>query len=48
MFVFMSVVVTVGLCENVSCVAVVVEYSGVLSRGVLKYGVGLYSGCDGC
>ena len=46
MFVFMSVVVTV--CGNVCCVAAVVENSGFLSLGVLKYVVSLCRGCDGC
>ena len=31
MFVFMSVVVTVGVCGNVSCVAAVVKNSGFLA-----------------
>ena len=35
-------------CGNVCCVAAVVENSGFLSRGVLKYVVCLCRGCDGC
>ena len=37
MFVFMSVVVTVGVCGTVCCVAAVGEDSVFLSLGVLKY-----------
>ena len=49
MFVFMSVVVTVGgVCGNVYCVAAIVEKSGMLSLGVLKYVVCFCRGCDGC
>ena len=43
-FVFMSVVVTVGVCENVCCVAAVVKNSGFFSLGVLKYVVCLCRG----
>ena len=46
-FVFMSVVVTVGVCGIVCCIAAIVEYS-VFSLGALKYVVCLCSGCDGC
>ena len=42
MLVFMSVVVTLGLCGNVCCVAAIVKDSGFLSLGVLKYAVCLY------
>ena len=47
---FMSVVVIVwvGVCGNVCCVAAVVENSVCFSLGVLKYVVCLCSGCDGC
>ena len=38
----------VGVCGNVCCVAAVIEMVGVLSIGVLKYGVCLRRGCDGC
>ena len=48
MFVFMSVVVTVGVCGNVCCVAAVVKNSVFFSLGVLKYVVCLCRGCDGC
>ena len=48
MFVFMSVVVTVGVCDNVCCVAAVVKNSVFFSLGVLKYVVCLCRGCDGC
>ena len=48
MFVFMSVVVSVGVCGNVCGVAAVVENSVFLSLGVLKYVVCLCRGCDGC
>ena len=44
MFVFMSV----GVGVNVCCIAAVVEDSGFLSLGVLKYVVCLCRGCDGC
>ena len=37
----------VGVCGNVSCVAVVVK-DGVFSHGVLKYVVCLCEGCDEC
>ena len=37
MFVFMSVVVCVGVCGNVCCVAAIVKNSGFFSLGVLKY-----------
>ena len=37
-----------GVCGNVCCVAAVVIYSGFLILGVLKYGVCLCKGCDGC
>ena len=47
MFVFMSVVVTVGVCGNVCCVAAVVKDS-VFILGVFKYVVCLCKGCDGC
>ena len=48
MFVFMSVVVTMGVCGEVCCVAAVVKYSDFFSLGVLKYVVCLCSGCDAC
>ena len=51
MFVFMSVVVTVGggVCGNVCCVAAaVVKNSVFFSLGVLKYVVCFCRGCDGC
>ena len=35
-----------GVCGNVCCVAAVVENSGFLSLGVLKYVVCLCRGCD--
>ena len=38
----------VGVCGNVCCVAAVVKNSVFFSLGVLKYGVCLCSGCDGC
>ena len=38
----------VGVCGNVCCVASVVNNSGFLSLGVLKYVVCLCRGCDGC
>ena len=47
MFVFMSVVVTVWGSGNVCRVAAVVKNS-VFGRRVLKYGLCLCSGCDGC
>ena len=49
MFVFMSVVVTVGggVSGNVLCVVAVVKNS-VFSLGVLKYVVFLCRGCDRC
>ena len=47
MFVFMSVVVTVGVRGDVCCVAAVVKNS-VFCLGVLKYVVCLCRGCDGC
>ena len=37
----------VGICGNICCVAAVVKDS-VFSLGVLKYGVCLCKGCDGC
>ena len=37
----------VGVCGNVCCVVAVVKDS-VFSLGVLKYGVCLYKGCNGC
>ena len=37
----------VWVCGNVCCVAAVVEGSGFLSFGVLKYVVCLCTGCDG-
>ena len=37
-----------GVCGNVCCVAAVVENSGILSLGVLKYVVCLCRECDGC
>ena len=43
----MSVVVTVGVCGIVCCVAAVVKNS-FFSLGVLKYVVCLCKGCDGC
>ena len=50
MFVFMFVVVIVllGVCGNVCCVAAIVKDSGALSLGVLKYVACLCKGCDGC
>ena len=50
MFVFMSVVVTVGgggVCGNVCCVAGIVKYS-LFCLGALKYVVCLCKGCDRC
>ena len=44
---FMSVVVIVGVCGNVCCVAAV-DKIVFFSRGLLKYDVCLCSGCDGC
>ena len=38
----------VGVCGNGCCIAAVVENSGFLSLGVLKYVVCLCRGCDGC
>ena len=38
----------VGVCGNVCCDAAVVKDSGCFSLGVLKYGVCLCKGCDGC
>ena len=38
----------VGVCGNVCCVAALAENGGFLSIGVLKYGVCLCNGCDGC
>ena len=38
----------VGVCWNVWCVVSVVKDSGFLSLGVLKNGVCLCRGCDGC
>ena len=38
----------VGVCWNICCVAVVVKEGGFLIIGVLKYGVCLCKGCDGC
>ena len=37
-----------GVCGNVCCVAAVVKNSVFFSLGVLKYGVCLCRGCDGC
>ena len=44
MFVFMSVVVIVGVCGTVCYVADIVKDSGLLSLGVLKYVVCLCKG----
>ena len=38
---------SVGVCGNVCCVAAV-DKDSVYSLGVLKYGVCLCKGCDGC
>ena len=49
MFVFMSVVVTVSGSLGMFVVySAVVEDSGFLSLGVLKYVICLCKGCDGC
>ena len=37
-----------GICGNVCCVAAVVKGSGVLSLGVIMYGVCLCKECVGC
>ena len=38
----------VEFCGNVCCVAVIVEESGFLILGVLRYAVCFCRGCDGC
>ena len=48
MLVFMSVVATVWGLWEVCGVSAIVKDSDFFSLGLLKYGVGLSQGCDGC